>query len=89
VNHQLNLIQIHKRNIEILGRQKAELGLHCPMHVQSQLEHELKAIKEAEKTLQRRLQGLLQQSATYGISADPAIGIEIEDIEEYFNPEKM
>lgn len=85
--NEIKLITIHKRNVEILNAQKARLGLHCPLYLETQLEHEINAIKELEDTLRRRLHALLEKAAVYGISADPSISIEIEDIQKYFEVE--
>lgn len=87
VVNEIKLITIHKRNVEILNAQKARLGLHCPLYLETQLEHEINAIKELEDTLRRRLHALLEKAAVYGISADPSISIEIEDIQKYFEVE--
>lgn len=85
MNHNLKLIQIHKKNIEILNKQKAQLGMHCPMHIQNQLDHENESVAEIETELKRRLNALLLKSAQYGISVDPSVTIEIEDIQSYFD----
>jgi hypothetical protein len=42
---------------------------------------DLEAINQEITTYNRRLQKLRLQKATYGISADPSIELEIEDIE--------
>lgn len=82
---EIKLINIHRRNVEILNKQKAKLGLHCPLHIETQLENETEQIEELETTLRRRLHILLEKAALKGINADPSITIEIEDIQEYFN----
>jgi hypothetical protein len=63
---------------------EAKMGAHCPLYIENQLEHEHESIKELEATLWRRLNALLLKAATYGISTDPSISIEIEDIQAYF-----
>ena len=82
--HEIKLIKIHTRNLGILVEQGAILGLAVPVHIQNQISHEKSSIEELEKGLQRRLQLLLEKAAVYGLSADPSISIEIEDIQEYF-----
>lgn len=81
---EIKLIKIHKRNLEHLAEQKARLGEYLPVHLGNQLDSEITQIKELEDTLQRRLQALMLKAASYGLSADPSITIEIEDIQAYF-----
>ena len=86
--HELKLIKIHRRNLEILGEQKAMLGEFLPVHLQNQIDFGIKAIAEIEKNLKRRLQILLEKSATYGLNTPPEVSIEIEDIQAYFKEQE-
>ena len=45
------------------------------------------SIESIESNLRKRLQALREKIAIYGISADPAISIEIEEIQDYFDGE--
>jgi hypothetical protein len=88
MSSELKLIKIHKRNLEILAQQKARLGEYLPVHVQNQIDSEQTSIAELEAILQRRLHGLLEKLALYGLSADPSISIEVEDIQAYFKEQE-
>lgn len=85
MNHNLKLIETHKRNLAYLKRQQAmfDPGM-APLSTVNQIAYTEKAISEIEGELQRRLELLLLKAAQYGISADPAITMEIEDIQKYF-----
>ena len=85
MTHEIKLIKIHKRNIKHLRNQKVKLGLHCPTHIKNQLEDEAASVEDLEHTVRRRLQSLLERAAMQGINTDPAVTIEIEDIQEYFD----
>jgi hypothetical protein len=82
--HEIKLLDISKKRAEHLRNQKVRFGLHCPPYIKSELDDVLEEIEGYEETLKRRRQGLLEKAALYGANTDPAISIEIEDINEYF-----
>jgi hypothetical protein len=82
--HEIKLLKIHKRRLDILKQQKAKTGAHYNATLEMEIGDIEEAMKEIEDTLGRRLQSLRLKVATYGLSADPSISIEIEDIESYF-----
>jgi hypothetical protein len=82
--YELKLIAIHKKNLQHLSWQKAQLGEFLPVYIQNQIDSNNESIAELEKSLKRRLQMLLEKAAVKGLNTDPEILIEIEDIQEYF-----
>lgn len=84
MNHQIKLINIHKKRMSILEEQKAKTGVHYNATLEMEITEIKEQILDIENQLKRRLNELLLKSATYGISVDPSVTIEIEDIQEYF-----
>lgn len=82
--HEISLIKIHTRRMKILQQQQAKRGVQSSATAVREIEDTKETIKGIEDGLRRRLQSLLEKQAVYGLSADPSIKIEIEDIQEYF-----
>lgn len=84
--HEMKLLSIHKRRLEIMEQQKAIVGAHYSATLIMEIDEVKKQMAELEAGLKRRLQALREKAAVYGLNVDPAITIEIEDIEGYFDP---
>jgi hypothetical protein len=82
--HEIKLLGIHKRRLEIMEQQQAKVGVHYSATLLMEIDEVKNQITDIEAGLKRRLQALREKAAIYGLSADPAISIEIEDIEKYF-----
>lgn len=87
--HEINLIGIYQRNLSILENQKAHFNPELvPLHILNSISRTKEEIKGLEEELKRKLQKLQLKKAQYGISVDPSVLIEIEDIEKYFEETK-
>lgn len=82
--HEIKLLKIHKRRLEILEQQKAKVGAHYNATIMVEIEDIKEEMGNIENSLKRRLQALREKAAVYGLNSDPSITIEIEDIEDYF-----
>lgn len=84
--HDIDLLKIHRRRLAVLEKQIAMAGgeAYADAGKLMEAQNTRDSVAEIEKTLGKRLQYRREQSALYGISADPSIGIEIEEIESYF-----
>lgn len=87
--YEIQLINIHKRNLELLEKQKAQLGEYISVHIHNQIEATAKEISDLERALRRRLQSLMEKAAIYGLNSPPEVSIEIEDIQAYFKESKV
>lgn len=87
--HEIKLIKIHKRRLELLEQQMVKVGVHYGATVLMEIDEIKKQVQEIEQGLKRRLQMLREKVAIYGLNADPSLLIEIEDIEEYFKSEAV
>ncbi len=80
MTNQIKLINIHTRNLAILRAQKANMGAGVTPHVENSIQIEIDELKSLESQLRRRLRILQEQAAIKGLSSDPSITLEIEDI---------
>lgn len=81
-----SLIKIHKRRLNVLiGQAKAFGVLHCPAHIINEIKYisgEIRGLYSKEIGAKgRRLQLLKENQAIHGINTDPAVSIEIEDLD--------
>ena len=83
VARKIKLIEINKRRLNKLEEKAAKVGIQMDASIDMEMEDIKEIIEGFETELLKRLQIRKEQKALQGINTDPAILIEIEDLEKW------
>ena len=86
--HEIELLKIHRNRYNTMAHQRAHYGKSVPTHMITEMRDIERQIENIEDGLRRRLNSLRSKMAIQGINSDPALSIEVEDIEKYFDSYK-
>lgn len=86
---EIDRIFIHHARATVRLEQIAELGSTADPSMGKEVERIQAEVETIEAQLRRRRVSLEEQKAIYGISADPSIQMEIDDIVKYFQVTKQ